>query len=188
MKNLSILLLQCLPLLATASQPQGYIYTHDIRPRSSSSHSNTLSSETAYSIFARRLGLVEKRRLSFVEDFVLEQIGHFGGYERSLFGNPQTEDAPSKLLVVVEGYDGGTVKVGKSFSAVLIDVLGSTRLRPSPNLTVAELSQGYGDSLSLGRLASGSNTYGSMCSYNVRTKEGIQVRLELGSAVRKNWI
>jgi hypothetical protein len=82
------------------------MYTHDVRPRSPS-HPRTISPETAYSIWTRRLGLSERRRLSPVEASVLEEIDMFGGYQPMLFGSVQERTRPSRLSIMVEGFDDG---------------------------------------------------------------------------------
>ena len=106
MKLLPVILLQCLTTLISASVQEAYIYTHDVRSRTSSIP-NTISPETAYSIWTRRLGLPERRRLSSVEASVLEQIDLFGGYQPVLFDSAQENSRPSRLSVVIEGFDDG---------------------------------------------------------------------------------
>jgi hypothetical protein len=106
MKTLPVILLQCLTILTGASAQEAYIYTHDVRPRSAFLPT-TISPETAYSIWNRRLGLSEKRRLSSVEASVLEEIDLFGGYQPLLFGTAQEQTNPPRLSIVVEGFDDG---------------------------------------------------------------------------------
>lgn len=106
MKALPVILLQCLTVLTTATAQGAYMYTHDVRQRSSS-QPRTISPETAYSIWTRRLGLSERRRLSSVEASVLEEIDVFGGYQPLLFGSVQERTRPSRLSIIVEGFDDG---------------------------------------------------------------------------------
>lgn len=108
MKAFPLFLLQCIIISTSAITHDGYIYTHDVRPRSSS-HPNTISPETAYSIWSRRLGLPERRWLSSVEASVLEEIDVFGGYQPILFGSALEQMKPSRLSVVIEGFDEGEV-------------------------------------------------------------------------------
>jgi hypothetical protein len=111
MKALPVILLQCLTILTSATVQRAYMYTHDVRQRSSS-HPRTISPETAYSIWTRRLGLSERRRLSSVEASVLEEIDVFGGYQPILFGSVQERTSPSRLSIIVEGFDDGERSTG----------------------------------------------------------------------------
>ena len=111
MKALPVILLQCLTILTSATVQGAYMYTHDVRQRSSS-HPRTISPETAYSIWTRRLGLSERRRLSSVEASVLEEIDVFGGYQPILLGSVQERTPPSRLSIIVEGFDDGERSTG----------------------------------------------------------------------------
>jgi len=160
MKTLSVLLLQCLTVLTSASTQEAYIYTHDVQPRSSD-HPNSISSETAYSIWARRLGQSEQRRLSSVDDTILQQIDQFGGHQVALFDDAQKKTEPSRLSIVIEGYDDD-----------------AARMEQAPDLTVAKPSQYLADGLSLSLNAK--MEYASKWSFD--TEDRVGVYLELGFA------
>lgn len=141
MKTLPVILLQCLATLTSVSAREAYIYTHDVLARSSSQW-NTISPETAYSIWNRRLGLSERRRLSSVGASELEEIDLFGGYQHILLGSAEEQAKPSRLSVLIEGFDDGTL-CSQSPCMVQADMEGSdvAGLEHYPYLTVAEPSQ-----------------------------------------------
>ena len=106
MKTSSVLLLQCLTSLGSAAANKGYIYTHDVQQRSSPLP-GSISSDTASEIWARRLQQSGKRRLASVDDSVLEQIDRYGGHQTPMLGDVQKESEPSRLSIVIEGYEDG---------------------------------------------------------------------------------
>src|SRR5271156_2906068 len=108
MKFSSTILWLSIPLLVTAAAPDAYVYTHDIRQSSPSKNPTTVSSETAYSIWARRLGSAERRWLAFAEESTLHDIDLFGGYQAPMFGDLRSAPDPSRLSIVIDGYNEGT--------------------------------------------------------------------------------
>ncbi len=114
MKTLSVLLLQCVTALTSVAAHEAYIYTHDVQSRSSSSIPDLIDSETAYSIWARRLRQAEQRRLSSAGDFAIQQIDSYGGYQAPMFGDAHKQANPARLSVVIEGYNDGTITAATS--------------------------------------------------------------------------
>lgn len=182
MKTLSVLLLQCLATLATASAPQAFIYTHDVQPRPSSPLPDSVSSDTAYSIWARRLGLSEQRRLTGVDDTILNQIDQFGGHRAPLFGKPHSQIEPSRLSIAIEGYnDGEFTLIVCPYTLADMHALGAARLEQSPELTVGKPLQELADALTSFKLWNGRDDTIKIVS---RTQENIKIRIELAFKVR----
>jgi hypothetical protein len=178
MKAYPLFLLQCIIISTSAFTHDGYIYIHDVRPRSSS-HPNTISPETAYSIWSRRLGLPERRWLSFVEASVLEEIDVFGGYQPILFGSTREQMKPSRLSVVIEGFDEGG-RSSKYLQIMCADMDGSDveELEHYPHLTVAHPSPELASGLKRKTL----NVDGSsdrIFNWTFSTKDKLRVFLEL---------
>ena len=180
MRTLPVILLQCLAILTSATTQNGYIYTHDIRPRTSSQLS-TISPETAYSIWTRRLGLSERRRLSSVEASVLEEIDLFGGYQAALFGAVQENTRPSRLSIVVEGFDDGE-RPTERLKAALADTEAPDHimagLQQYPQLAVAEPSEELASRLKMKRLNAEGIPH-STFEWSFATEDKLKVFFEL---------
>ena len=171
-------LLQCLIISTSAFTHEGYIYTHDVRPRSPS-HPYTISPETAYSIWSRRLGLSEMRWLSSVEAFVLEEIDMFGGYQPTLLGGLREQMKPSRLSVVIEGFDdGGWPSEYLQIVRADIEVSDVEGLEHYPHLTVARPSQELASRLKTKTLTAEGNS-DRMFNWTFSTKDKLGVFLEL---------
>jgi hypothetical protein len=173
-----VTLLQCLTLLTSASAQEAYIYTHDVRPRYSS-HPNTISPETAYSIWSRRLGLSERRRLSSLEASVLEEIDLFGGYQYPLFGSAAEQTKLKRLSIVIEGFDdGGWSSECLHIMPADVEVLDVAGLEHYPHLTVAQPSADLSSALKTKNLnADGSSD--RMFNWTFTTEEKLNVFLEI---------
>jgi hypothetical protein len=195
MKTSAVILLQCLTLLTSASAQEAYIYTHDVRPRYSS-HPNTISPETAYSIWSRRLGLSERRRLSSLEASVLEEIDLFGGYQHILFGSAAEQTKPSRLSIVIEGFDdGGSSSECLQIVPADIEVSDVAGLEHYPHLTVVQPSADLASGLKTKNLnADGSSD--RMFNWTFTTKDKLNVFLEIkfevgtcmkGYEIRRNY-
>jgi hypothetical protein len=178
MKAFPLFLLPCLTISTSASTHQGYIYTHDVRPRTSS-HPNTISPETAYSIWSRRLGLLEMRRLLSVEASVLEAIDLSGGYQPILFGSALEQMKPPRLSVVIEGFDdGGRSREFFQIMRADIEVSDVEGLEHYPLLTVAEPSPELASGLKTKTLTADGSSDG-MFNWTFSTKDKLRVFLDV---------
>jgi hypothetical protein len=178
MKIFPVILLQCLTTLTSASTQEAYIYTHDVRPRSYS-HPNTISPETAYSIWIRRLGLSERRRLLSVEASVLEEIDMFGGYQPMLFGGAAEQMKPSRLSIVIEGFDdGGWSSESLRIALADTEVSDVAGLEHYSHFAVAEPSQELASGLKTKSL-NADRSSGWIFNWTFATKDKLNVFLEL---------
>jgi hypothetical protein len=53
------------------------------------------------------MGLPERRQLSSVEASVLEEIDLFGGHQPLLLESTQEQKKPSRLSIIVQGFNDG---------------------------------------------------------------------------------
>ena len=136
MKTLSVLLIQCFTALTSVAAHEAYLYTHDVQSRSSSPIPDAIDSETAYSIWARRLRQPEQRRLGSAGDFAIEQIDHHGGYQAPMLGDAHQQMNPARLSVVIEGYDDGTITPGTSSWFQLTSIKVHIDLSPRQTLSL----------------------------------------------------
>ena len=107
MRLTSAILLQCLATLGCTATQIGSLYTFDLDSRQYPSQPRTLSSSTAYSIAARRLGSPERRRLASLRDAELEQIDNMGGRQVPFFSDGRKDTHPPRLVIAIEGHDRG---------------------------------------------------------------------------------
>jgi hypothetical protein len=119
------------------------------------------------------------RRLSSVEASVLDEIDMFGGYQPTLFEGLSEQMKPSRLSVVIEGFDDS----GWPFEYLQIvradvEVSGVEGLEHYPNLTVARLSQELANRLKTKTLTADGNS-DRMFNWTFSTKDKLRVFLEL---------
>jgi hypothetical protein len=111
MMAFSLSLLQGLTIIGFAAAQNAYLYNLDIKPRQASSSfsiSSSIDSETADTILTRRLGAGESAKLGRVDDVVLEYLNNHGGQRTlQLFGDDASSSIADRLVVAIEGYDGG---------------------------------------------------------------------------------
>jgi hypothetical protein len=119
------------------------------------------------------------RRLSSVEASVLEEIDMFGGYQPTLFGGLREQMKPSRLSVVIEGFDdGGWPSEYLQIVRADIEVLDVEGLEHYPCLTVARPSQEFASRLKAKTLTADGNS-DRMFNWTFSTKNKLRVFLEL---------
>jgi hypothetical protein len=99
--------LHCSILSGAVCARDAYLYTFDQSPRASPDRSSIISSDTAYTIVARRRGSPENRYLANVKEEVLDQINSYSGYQQPVFEYAEENGPRSKLFIRITGYDGG---------------------------------------------------------------------------------
>jgi len=99
--------LHCAILSGAACARDAYLYTFDQSPRTSPDRSSIISSDTAYTIVARRRGSPENRYLANIKEEVLDQINSYSGYQQSVFEYAEENGPRSKLFIRIIGHDGG---------------------------------------------------------------------------------
>lgn len=109
MKAFSLSLLRWLVVIGCTAAQDAFLHTLDIQPQTApSSTSSSIDSETANALLARRLGTTGSRSLGPVDDVFLEHLNRYGGQRTlSLFGNDASSTEADRLILAIEGYDGG---------------------------------------------------------------------------------
>lgn len=92
------MLLQGCALLQCAAAKDGYLYTFNDERRSPSTNANSISTDTAFAIAARRQGATDGMSLEGVDERALIQISEHGGYRQSLFSEATNTGLPRVLV------------------------------------------------------------------------------------------